>query len=96
MTDITQILAEAISLSFREEGYIEGVSEPQEWDEYVAAARACLTALSEAGWVVVPKEPTEEMMEKFYGCRHDLATEEDMKDCWRSAMVAAGQKEMQK
>jgi malic enzyme len=36
--------AEAISLSFHEEGYIEGHSDPAEWDEFLKAARAALVA----------------------------------------------------
>lgn len=36
--------AEAISLSFHEEGYIEGLSDPSEWDEFVKAAKAALEA----------------------------------------------------
>lgn len=36
--------AEAISLSFREEGYIEGLSDPSLWHEFLKAAKAALEA----------------------------------------------------
>lgn len=41
-------VAEAISLSFREEGYIEGVSQPEEWNEFLKAARAAIEAYEKA------------------------------------------------
>ena len=36
--------AEAISLSFHEEGYIEGISDPHLWNEFIKAAREALKA----------------------------------------------------
>lgn len=38
-------IAEAISVSFHEEGYIEGQSEPELWDEFMKAAREVLRAM---------------------------------------------------
>lgn len=41
-------VARAISLSFHEEGYIEGVSHPSEWQEFVKAAEAVIAAMADS------------------------------------------------
>lgn len=46
-------VADAISISFRDEGYIEGVSDPNEWNEFIKAAEAAIKAM---------REPTDEMI----------------------------------
>ncbi len=50
-------VAEAISLSFHEEGYIEGMSDPDEWNEFLKAAKMAIRAM---------REPTDEMMRAGY------------------------------
>lgn len=52
MTMVEKI-ADAISRSFHEEGYIEGVSHPSEWEEFKKAARSVLEAM---------REPTDAMV----------------------------------
>lgn len=61
---VTDLLARAISDSFHEEGYIEGLSDPSEWAEFLKAGRECLAALDAAGFQIVPKEPTEAMIKR--------------------------------
>lgn len=60
-------VAEAISISFREEGYIENESDPDEWKEFLRAAKAAISAM---------REPTEEMLEAgFQSTSYDGAIE---------------------
>lgn len=56
-------VAEAISISFREEGYIENESDPDEWKEFLRAAKAAITSM---------REPTEEMIEIGYNAHANL------------------------
>lgn len=85
-----EIIANAISVSFHEEGYIEGVSDPSLWEEFLKAARLCFTELESAGYAVVPKEPTEEMNEagidQLY--RNSDMPDEELERVW-AVMLAA-------
>lgn len=51
--------AEAISLSFHEEGYIEGLSDPDLWNEFIKAARMAILALKDPSDkdLLAPGEP---------------------------------------
>lgn len=54
MTDVVEVMARAVELH-------EGLS-ANFWEDHVLIARAALAALNEAGYVVVPREPTPEML----------------------------------
>lgn len=49
-------IAEAISVSFHEEGYIEGQSEPELWDEFMKAAREVLRTMHDLTHSIRSKE----------------------------------------
>lgn len=58
MIDPVEVMARAMLESDGVEGY-----KVETLDAYKIAARAAITAASEAGWVLVPKIPTGQMLE---------------------------------
>ena len=52
---------------------------------WVPSARAALAAIDAAGWAVVPKEPTKEIIEELGSYTH----KGDIADAWRFALAAA-------
>ncbi len=101
MTDIIKLMAVNLHRYEWNRWVRDGV--PPEEQHWMGAARACLTALSEAGWVVVPREATEKMKDAgafgpttmSYGGdtnTFDYISEDDAAHLW-SAMVAAGRGE---
>ncbi len=107
MDSLTELLAKAIHRSRQARG-LSGEA-PWEYEPssihalYRENARTCLTALSEAGWVVVPRVATEKMKDAgafgpttmSYGGdtnTFDYISEDDAAHLW-SAMVAAGRGE---
>ncbi len=85
MTDVdslTELMAKAI---FANDLAWHGMLEKNR-ERFRNQARACLTALSEAGWVVVKGEPDDQMMEAAVRAANNI------RDMW-SAMVAAGRGE---
>lgn len=44
---ILEKVAKAISESFHEEGYMEGMSDPNEWNEFLKAGRLSILALKD-------------------------------------------------
>lgn len=57
MSEMIERVARAISQSFHEEGYIEGVSDPSEWEEFLKAARAAIEAM---------RDPTDAMQQAVW------------------------------
>jgi hypothetical protein len=51
-------------------------------------ADGMLAALDAAGYVIVPKEPTQEMIEAGWAAAHD----ESAAECWRDMLAASQQK----
>lgn len=66
---------------------IEGKGGP-EWRRYLPEARADIEALDAAGYVIVPKEPTREMLEAAWSV--EAPVEVEMTMIYR-AMIAAAQ-----
>ncbi len=63
MTDITELLAHALRDAMHRFKLLPPADYPMDrTPEIRIYARACLTALSEAGWCVVPREPTDKML----------------------------------
>jgi hypothetical protein len=60
MSEMVDRVAEAISLSFHEEGYIDGVSDPSIWREFQSAAREAIAAM---------RMPTQEMLDRGWEVR---------------------------
>ncbi len=58
MSEMIERVAQAISSSFHEEGYIEGLSDPSEWEEFRKAAREAIRAMREptAKMLAAPKK----------------------------------------
>lgn len=52
-SEMVERVAQAISVAFHEEGYVEGESDPSLWVEFQKAARSAIEAM---------REPTEAMM----------------------------------
>jgi len=62
------------------------------WKAYMPEARAALTAIREAGYAVVPVEPTEKMLEAGWRILPDMLGGDAPGEVYR-AMIAAAQEE---
>ncbi len=94
MTDIIKLMAVNLHRYEWNRWVRDGV--PPEEQHWMGAARACLTALSEAGWCVVPKVPTVAMENagvSAAGQQGYIAANEGETNAIWSAMVAAGRGE---
>lgn len=96
MADMVESVARAIadSRAGDDEGEFEALrdlvdfsGENKARSVFLEAARAALSALNEAGFVVVPREPTEAMVEAG-DARLDAEQGWDLSDIW-SAMLSA-------
>lgn len=65
MTDLIQTIAKAMCESSEGEGTTEnrGMDGLLWWEQYLPEARAAMRALHDAGYAIVPREPTEAMQE---------------------------------
>lgn len=78
MSEMIERVARAVSQSFHDEGYIEGVSDPAEWNEFLKAARAAIEAM---------REPTDRMVWDGGTALHDKG--EDTAGIWAAMIDAA-------
>lgn len=84
MTSMVDRVAEAISRSFHEEGYIEGQSEPSLWAEFQKAAKEAIAAM---------REPTHLMLvrgsEQGNGPESYQKSKKGLPDIWRDMVDSA-------
>lgn len=82
MSDLVEIIARALCKAegANPDGHgvcEKGLDPEPAWRYFDSEARAVLTALSEAGWVVVPIKPTQEMVDACWGDTVDWAAVEE-------------------
>lgn len=79
MDDLVEIMARAICASLGVNPDANGTDGTpySAWKPFAEDAEIALTALSEAGWVVVPIKPTQEMVDACWGDTVDWAAVEE-------------------
>lgn len=93
MTDIIEIMARAMCLDDGNDPDADFVGGAKKWEAYAHDAGICVAALTEAGFAIVPVEPTEAMADAGYGVLADaddrMLAYRDASDVYR-AMIQSG------
>lgn len=85
MSDIVEVMARALMLADPES--------TSDWQDYSYDALEALGALHSAGYAIVPREPTEVMVNAFIDQKHlqgEVVWQAEPEDVW-AAMIAAAE-----